>query len=444
MPVPLNDAPLSVLLLAWDDADPAPAALGAPLLPGTPLRHVLAAHLRLTAILPQQPAQTPADVPAAAAPSETGLLAEAAVPAMPAPGPAETTETANAAGSSAPAVAVPAIVSAAPEGRLAAPDASPLAAVVSAPVAPKAAFLAPEPGAPVLLGLADFTLAELRAEAGRRGSPAVAGTWPAGGWRAPAAPYAGSSAAGHEEQEQVSAPPPAAAAAPAAARPSGGRATPLPADLLPGAAALAASAFEAAEPGPAEAASLTQAPNAPPAAPPPEESALPAALTALRRPAAPEKPVSAAGEEATATLPFRAIQYARFATQLTAGGAGFAIIFAAAWPTWLAAVEIRQRTGRPLVLYVPELPSARAPRAARGWLLELERQALRRAEVVLVPTAALAGFLSERYSLARPPVVLSGVSALSEPPPNLPIALKNQLLTNELLAQLRAAARPQP
>jgi hypothetical protein len=112
------------------------------------------------------------------------------------------------------------------------------------------------------------------------------------------------------------------------------------------------------------------APSAAEAARPPE----PAATWAVRQPA-------------LDGLNFRMIQYARRAAQLVDGRHDFGVIYAPGWPAWLAALEICNRSGRPLVLYVPALASDSAPAAERGWLLGLERMALRRATLVLVPDA---------------------------------------------------------
>lgn len=100
-----------------------------------------------------------------------------------------------------------------------------------------------------------------------------------------------------------------------------------------------------------------------------------------------------------ADLNFQVIQYARFATQ-QALQATFAVIYAPDWPTWLAALEVRQQTGRPLVLHVHSLAQERATPADRGWALELERLALRRADLVLAASDELAHLLRTRYQLA--------------------------------------------
>ncbi|WP_375417700.1 glycosyltransferase [uncultured Hymenobacter sp.] len=438
MPVLVNDAPLSVLLLAWDDADPAPAHLGAPLPAGVALQAALAARVALTAILPQLPAPTISEpsttAPAATPPADDLALAVSAGEAA--------VGWASLAGPPAPPTAA---------GPGSAPSATgPAAAGQSFPTPPAG----PEPGAPMLIGLADLTLPELSAEARRRGDASGQPRPPVGAWRPPAAPYVGRAA--HDTATSSAAAAPAAPAPTPPAKPEPGSAPVAslapdevldntlrhnlsfgPSPAQPGPAPEEPEA--AADPGPAEAADLTQWTDDLTLDPAPPDAltapaARPAALAALRRPT---PPAGAEALAAAAALSFRLIQFARFATQLTAGGAGFAVIFAAAWPTWLAAVEIRQRTGRPLVLYVAGLPSEQGPRPARGWLLELERQAFARADLVLVPTAALAEQLGRRYPLRRAAQVLG-----SAPQPgqadDSPFDFEH--FTAELLPQLRAAA----
>ena len=67
------------------------------------------------------------------------------------------------------------------------------------------------------------------------------------------------------------------------------------------------------------------------------------------------------------------------------------------WPAWLAALEIRNSSGRPLVLYTARLAVDFNAAAERGWLLEIERMALRRARLILVPTAELRQRLCAQY-----------------------------------------------
>ncbi|WP_460620789.1 glycosyltransferase family 4 protein [Hymenobacter tenuis] len=118
---------------------------------------------------------------------------------------------------------------------------------------------------------------------------------------------------------------------------------------------------------------------------PAQRATLPEALAAL-----------GAELPSTADLNFQVIQYARFATR-RALLEDFAVIYASDWPTWLAALELRQQTGRPLVLHVHTLAQERATPADRSWALELERLTLRRADLVLAATEEVAELLRTRY-----------------------------------------------
>ena len=133
----------------------------------------------------------------------------------------------------------------------------------------------------------------------------------------------------------------------------------------------------------------------------PEDDLVPDAPTAAAEasalgPVAPA-PTSAAAQPAAPTvrsprldgLNFRMIQYARQAAQLVRGRSDFGVIYAPSWPAWLAALEIRNSSGRPLVLYVASLALDLPNPAEHGYQLEMERMAMRRARLVLVPDDAL-------------------------------------------------------
>ncbi|ALW85579.1 hypothetical protein AUC43_11035 [Hymenobacter sedentarius] len=96
-------------------------------------------------------------------------------------------------------------------------------------------------------------------------------------------------------------------------------------------------------------------------------------------------------------LNFRMIQYARRSAQLVRGRSDFGVIYAPNWPAWLAALEIRNSTGQPLVLYVASLAIDFSSPGDRGWLLEVERMTLRRARIILVPTEDLRQQLQLQY-----------------------------------------------
>ena len=112
-------------------------------------------------------------------------------------------------------------------------------------------------------------------------------------------------------------------------------------------------------------------------------------------------------------LNFRVIQYARFATRM-ALREQFAVIYAADWPAWLAALEIRQRTGRPLVLHVHALAATPDAPTDRGWITELERMALRQADLVIVDSQAQEHRLTSRYNLEKHRVRIQPVSLTPE------------------------------
>ncbi|TGE23103.1 glycosyltransferase [Hymenobacter metallicola] len=233
----------------------------------------------------------------------------------------------------------------------------------------------------------------------------------ASSWQAPAAPYAGASMPPPNSWQPAAATLPGTAVALAAPATPG---TPPPTDLAPANTATASPgllhedefAEATAEIGPDEAAAthqtadnLTLADSE--AAPAP--SSQPVAATPATEQAAAQvslvqalQSLDSSGEDAD--LNFRVIQYARFATPL-AVSQPFGVIYAAAWPAWLAALEIRQATGRPLVVHVQSLAADRDSPADRGWILELERLTLRRADLVLAHTEAVAQRLASFYNL---------------------------------------------
>jgi len=122
---------------------------------------------------------------------------------------------------------------------------------------------------------------------------------------------------------------------------------------------------------------------------PDEEELLPNELTPVAAPySAPD-------------LNTQVIRYARQAVQAALAEGPFDTIYAPAWPTWLAALELRQRSGRPLVLHLTSLSAGRqSADTAAGWPAEIQRQALRQADLVLVETYSLARRLRRELGLA--------------------------------------------
>jgi len=143
---------------------------------------------------------------------------------------------------------------------------------------------------------------------------------------------------------------------------------------------------------------------------PTQTELVPEELPTLASPA-PAALQPAATHYPAADLNFQVIQYARFAVPVALAEADFAAIYAPAWPTWLAAQELRQRTGRPLVLHVATLAanSGESVATATGWMADLQRQALQRADLILAETPALAERL--RHELGLPFATVQAVAA---------------------------------
>ncbi|MFC7668093.1 glycosyltransferase [Hymenobacter humi] len=252
--------------------------------------------------------------------------------------------------------------------------------------------------------------------------PTQAGSAEASSWQSPAAPYLGASTSGEGTRQLLA---PVAPSLPSstvreAADLSNGKSLPtlsstaLPAgtlqpnahprdgDLnfdpdpeLPAVVRPAAFSEMAAEPGPDEAIALLA---------PEDDITLDELLVAENQPWA--EPIALEPEPVAAVpvvlmpvldgLNFRMIQYARRAA-LVRGRSDFGVIYAPNWPAWLAALEIRNSTGQPMVLYVASLAADFISPGDRGWLLEVERMTLRRARVILVPEESMQHRLAEQY-----------------------------------------------
>ena len=434
----------SVLLLAWDEADPSVAVFGGAALPSTQqLVYHLAAHQPVLAVYPHLPAaEAPAGAEAAApsAPRQpAGAVPAATLQAAPPTFQAATVDDSAAAVSLVAAgisvaadFAASAAAAAPPAGvrLLPVPTAAPASADTLAPPMPvvvsrmvgldEVASALPPTGLLAIGAVADGAQATKAAPAAvgalaSQASAAAHDQWPVGAgpgsgraWQLPAAPYLGGAVT--ESFGPPAAPPVRTLPKTSAAREPAPEAESLPArppladnlsfDSDPELPAMSHSAvFEDAppEPGPAEAAALAApdedfhfAQPAPAASPAP-----PAAPTAA--PTAPAAPALVPRVPALDGLNARMIEYARRAAQLVFEDGDFDVIYAPNWPTWLAALEIRYRLRRPLVLYVPALAADFAAPAERGWLLEIERFALRRAHTILVPDEALRQRVQARY-----------------------------------------------
>jgi len=399
----------SVLLLAWDNADPSVAVLGGSALPPTlPLVYQLATQQPVVAIYPHLPADAQAAANLKPSAPLPGAMPKAAKDSSEGPAAAPTLTAAV----PTPGVRLLPGPAAAPEDTKGA-SARPLSSriigledLLAAPLPPLGLEVAPPPTYP--------------------DAPARS-QWPTGAHapaasqgQAPAAPYIGASSGGLLPQTLLG--PTPSARAPQTVREAANlphgtalptaysslatlrlNASPQAGDLrfdpdpdLPSVRQPAVFSETTQEPGPAEVAALSA----------PEDNLTLDPTAPAEAGASPTPSVAAPQPDASALLilkpaleglNFRMIQYARRATQVVRDRRDFGVIYAPNWPAWLAALEIRNSTGRPLALYTAGLAADFATVAERGWLLEVERMTLRRARIILVPNEDVRRRLGEQY-----------------------------------------------
>ena len=375
----------SVLLLAWDDADPGVAVLGGAALPPTQhLVYELAAQHPVLAVYPHLPAEAPAQP-----------RRRAQKPAGPAPLQAtDATKVAEPGVRLLPALALPRrTAGSTPASRMVG-----LYDLTANRKAQPQAVLGPTAAAAAVVS------APIRSQWPSAPNPAHPHPW-----QAPAAPYLGASPAIAPAIAPATVPAPPAATPvsvlPRLARPLWSRPPALRPNLHPLAGdlnfdpdpelptLLRRTAFDepTEEIGPAEAADLSA----------PEDDLVLDALAGEPGPPLPAEPLLPVPPMVLLPdldgLNFRMIQYARRAAQLVRDRRDFGVIYAPNWPAWLAALEIRNSSGRPLVLYAAALATDTAAPAERGWLQEVERMALRRATLILVPDERLRNCLRAQY-----------------------------------------------
>ncbi len=381
--------PLAVLVLAWDEAAPATRLLLTALDADPATAHALLLVPHTVASTSTAVASTAAQPTTVAPTSATQTIVTTSQPALgqiiAADNAAELPDSASAPGF---------VGASAPETALAssATTTTPAAAYTTVRV----------------LRLSDFTLAELAARAGQP-LPAVGGRSRA----TPAAPYLGSAEVvdsdGVFSLTNPTSPEPTETTAPVLkllTESSVASPVSLATQELAQKSVQNSAQKSAASAGP-PAAHPTAGPITPTSAPEPPSLAWTAALAALADPAPEAAAATPAPDPWPLALNFEIIQYARLAVPLALSEGPFSLIYAPSWPTWLAAQELSQRTGQPLVLHLSTLAAGPAPAdTAVGWAAELQRQVLRQADLVLVETYALARRLYRELGLATAAVRL--------------------------------------
>lgn len=75
------------------------------------------------------------------------------------------------------------------------------------------------------------------------------------------------------------------------------------------------------------------------------------------------------------------------------------IIYAHDWMTFLAGLELKARTGKPLVLHIHALDYDRSGPDIKGWVFDLEKYAMEQADMVMPVSHYTAGIIAEKYGI---------------------------------------------
>lgn len=91
----------------------------------------------------------------------------------------------------------------------------------------------------------------------------------------------------------------------------------------------------------------------------------------------------------------KVIEYAKYTARIAAGK-DFDVIHCHDWMTFLAGIEIKALTGKPLVLHVHSLDYDRGGPESRGWVYEIERWAMHYADIV-IPVSRYTGSIAQGH-----------------------------------------------
>jgi len=93
------------------------------------------------------------------------------------------------------------------------------------------------------------------------------------------------------------------------------------------------------------------------------------------------------------------INFARYASRL-ASQKEYDIIFAYDWMTFLAGIELKLVSGKPLVLQMHSLSYERGGPDAKGWVYELEKQALEKSDHIITVNDNIADVIVKEYGIS--------------------------------------------
>jgi len=94
----------------------------------------------------------------------------------------------------------------------------------------------------------------------------------------------------------------------------------------------------------------------------------------------------------------KVLEFSRLASAIAATES-FDLIHAHDWMTFLAAVEIKHATGKPLVVHIHASQYDRAGPQSRGWIHDIERLGMEHADLVIPVSRYTAGILASHYGI---------------------------------------------
>jgi glycogen synthase len=101
----------------------------------------------------------------------------------------------------------------------------------------------------------------------------------------------------------------------------------------------------------------------------------------------------------------KVILFAKFVRNL-ASKREFDIIYAHDWMTFLAGLEVKARTGKPLVLHVHALDYDRSGPDIKGWIYDLEKYAMQQADMVIPVSNYTAGVIEKEYGIPKSKIMV--------------------------------------
>jgi len=136
-------------------------------------------------------------------------------------------------------------------------------------------------------------------------------------------------------------------------------------------------------------------------------------------------------------LATQVIEYARY-TSRWAAHRSFDIIYAFHHKTFLAATELKLVSGKKLILQVDGCNQEPRPSSSKGWMYELEKQALQQADYILTDTEQTAQTLVQKFNLS--PAILAPLEESTENPS--PTLEKEPAATSQRASLARRVAEP--